>query len=524
MTNPIVSQDKRKFIIKIAYIAFVAFLIYITYVKENPPPPQKKPTGFAISFGGPHDDYIDDIAFDASGNIYTVGCFNKIADFDPGIYDKILQSKDGQGVFISKLDKGGKLLWVRTFSGKRFNEKISIEIDSQGDPYILGVFIDTIDIDPGPNVVELTAKSERDVVLVKLDSDGNYNWSKQFGQEGRNKPGGLATDKKGHVYMAWAPINPHLYHGNFVEKLGVEYDRTAANILKFKRDGEKIWHHEFKYEGELNVSNASPTKIQMGEDENIYIIGEIMGKINLAPEQGNTHQLTTYERTPNGFVCKMSSDGTVLMTTHFGNHIKIDLHDISIDSKGDMYLTGTLKLGVANLNFNNKPKFTEIKDIQDLHAPIEEDIFILKVDSVGNFLWCNQIGGRFRDRWSSIEIDSSDNIYIAGGLIDTASFKSVDESNWTELSYEISGAFYAQLDSQGYYLWVQDLNVGPTGYGTTNAFAPLIFLKLDPQDNLYIGGSISQETTLTLVNKEYPLENAGNDEAFLVKILAGTIK
>ena len=101
MTKPIVSQHKRNLILKVSYFSFVAFLIYVTYIKENPPPPPKPPTDFAISFGGPFDDFIDDIAIDTSGNIYSVGSFNKIADFDPGMYNKILQSPKGAGVFIS---------------------------------------------------------------------------------------------------------------------------------------------------------------------------------------------------------------------------------------------------------------------------------------------------------------------------------------------------------------------------------------------------------------------------------------
>ena len=52
------------------------------------------------------------------------------------------------------------------------------------------------------------------------------------------------------------------------------------------------------------------------------------------------------------------------------------------------------------------------------------DVFVAKLDSVGNFLWAVRSGGTDSDRGERIALDSSGNIYVSGYFSGTSNFGS----------------------------------------------------------------------------------------------------
>ena len=52
----------------------------------------------------------------------------------------------------------------------------------------------------------------------------------------------------------------------------------------------------------------------------------------------------------------------------------------------------------------------------------QSDIFVLKLNSVGNFLWARAMGGTTFDTGKDIALDASDNVYTTGLFAGTADF------------------------------------------------------------------------------------------------------
>jgi hypothetical protein len=71
--------------------------------------------GFAKQFGGPnlYADQGYGVRADAARNVYSVGHFNDVCDFDPGPAVYTLTSVGGSDIYVSKLDNNGNFVWVK---------------------------------------------------------------------------------------------------------------------------------------------------------------------------------------------------------------------------------------------------------------------------------------------------------------------------------------------------------------------------------------------------------------------------
>lgn len=158
---------------------------------------------WAKQLGGTDDDDSYAIAVDASGNVYTVGTFYAIADFDPGVGTYNLTAAGQYDFFISKLDASGNFAWAKGIGGAVTDEGYAIAVDASGNVYSTGSFGGTVDFDPGAGTLNLTAIGDLDVFISKLDASGNFLWAKQLA--GTNSTDGgrgysIALDALNNVY------------------------------------------------------------------------------------------------------------------------------------------------------------------------------------------------------------------------------------------------------------------------------------------------------------------------------------
>ncbi|WP_293873805.1 T9SS type A sorting domain-containing protein [Flavobacterium sp.] len=152
---------------------------------------------------------------------------------------------------------------------------------------------------------------------------------------------------------------------------------------------------------------------------------------------------------------------------------------IANDASGNIYAIGVLPLsgsalidldpssGVFNLDYNLG------------------NIFISKTDEAGNFIWAKQIGGAGPAFSSSITLDASGNIYIAGKV--GFGFWDFDPSPTVNTNTYISGGqanFIEKLNPDGSLNWVKFINnIYDESYDQIND------LNVDAAGNVYATGS-----------------------------------
>lgn len=127
---------------------------------------------WAKQIGGGDIDNAVSVALDSKANVYTTGSFKGSVDFDPGSGSAILSSDSVhfENVFISKLDASGNFVWAGKMGGTSGSSGTSIAVDSKDNVCTTGIFLGTIDIDPGANVLNFTS-TNFGIFLQKLGQD-----------------------------------------------------------------------------------------------------------------------------------------------------------------------------------------------------------------------------------------------------------------------------------------------------------------------------------------------------------------
>jgi hypothetical protein len=144
---------------------------------------------------------VKDVKVDSSGNVYAVGLADGTVDFNPARKTafNVTASDDG---FAVKLGSQGQFVWAKTFGGNTNFDVYGAALDASGSLYITGSFYGTADFDPGSSVFSRTSAGEEDVFVMKLNSNGGFEWAATMGGSGLDRGQAVAVDGSGNVYVA----------------------------------------------------------------------------------------------------------------------------------------------------------------------------------------------------------------------------------------------------------------------------------------------------------------------------------
>lgn len=361
---------------------------------------------WAKKMGGSLSDYGLSIELDQFGNIYTTGYFQGIADFDPngGVYN--MTSAGSEDFFILKLNASGNFVWAKRIGGTSFDESQDITIDVSGNVYTTGTFRYTADFDPGVGSFNLTSVGDNDIFISKLDSSGNFVWAKQIGNTPNEFTYALTLDSFGNIYTVGG------FEGtlDFDPNAGI-YNLTATGnlnifISKLNSNGNFIWAKRMG-----GNSSSFGNAITLDKSGYIFITGEFDGIVDFDPS------INIFNLTSNGaddmYIAKLDSGGNFLWAKSLGGAFQDDGISLAVDTIGNVYTTGI---------YSGSMDFDPGAGIFILPGAGYFDIFILKLDALGNFVWAKNMGGPLDDYGYGIQVDLSGNVYTTGLFQDTVDF------------------------------------------------------------------------------------------------------
>jgi len=184
---------------------------------------------------------------------------------------------------------------------------------------------------------------------------------------------------------------------------------------------------------------------------------------------------------------------------HIGGNTYSDIGmDITTDHSGNIFVTGF---------FRGTVDFDPGGGVFNLTSNGTEDIFIQKLDPLGNLIWAISIGGTSDDRGLKIEVDVLNNIYISGSFRNTVDFDpGAGVYNLTVTSYSITNTFTLKLDSIGNFLWAHKLETS----------SPCI--KPDNSGNIYVAGTFSDTVDVDGGSGVLNLISKGSLDFFIQKL------
>lgn len=397
---------------------------------------------FGGSIGGNSGNTLE---IDSVGNLYLGGNFQGTTDFDPGAGTAFFTAAQGEEGFIVKLDMNGGYVWAKTFSRSSSggtsggNGVGDIEIDRSGNVYSVGLFAGEADFNPGEGTFYLSASENKsDFFISKLDSSGNFVWAKSIGIKSVPYGASMTLDNDGNVYAAG------IFSGavDFNPGTGVETLTAAKKQDTFivKLDSLGVYQWANIYGGDDSNANEDWIFSLINDGVgNVYATGFFSGTVDFDRGTG-VSSLTASGNSNDIFILKLDSSGRHLWSKKYGNSGSDGAWSIATDSIGNIYTTGRF---TGEVNFNPGVSSAILTSSSN-----SEDTFILKLDSLGNYLWAKSFSGSGLDTGISISLDRTGNVYTAGTFGNTVDFNP-GEGVSSFLSNGDSDIFISKLDSSG---------------------------------------------------------------------------
>ena len=358
--------------------------------------------------------------------------------------------------------------WVKTFGGIGYDIGNSVTVDDEGNIYTTGSFNDTVDFDPGPDVMKLNPGRGSAIFIQKLDANGNLLWAKSCGGKGNQIGQSIKVDAMGNVYTTGffqdtIDFNP----GTGVANLSAVGDGDVF-ILKLDANGNFLWAKSF---GGIEMERGY--SIAIDAEGNVYTTGGFVGGVDFDPGTGITN-LSSIGNT-DIFIHKLDANGNLLWAKSFGGINYDEGIGIAIDAMGNVFTTGY---------FQDTVDFDPGTGVMNLTSAGETDIFILKLDENGNFLWAKSFGGyRIVGGGISITFDAQGNVYTTGAFDGTVDFDpGTGVKNLSAMGE--SDIFIQKLDISGNFIWAKSFG----GSDFDQAYS----IAIDAESNVYsIGDFVS---------------------------------
>jgi Ig-like domain CHU_C associated/CHU_C Type IX secretion signal domain/IPT/TIG domain len=309
------------------------------------------------------------IVVSGSGDVFATATYQGTGDFDPGAGTFNLTALDAYEAFVVRLDANGNFVWAKSITNGATGRGIptSIALDNSGNVITAGIFLGTVDLDPGAGVYNLTSPGSNFGVFVsKLAGSGNFVWAGVLVGDVHVRGYGVAIDNQNNVYTTGyfagtADFDP----GTGVFNLFAGSDNSF--ISKLDSDGNMVWAKVVAAGGGGASSGSSIAVDDLG---NVYSMGYFFGTKDFDPGAGIFYGSATSNY--DNYISKLDTDGNLVWATSI---VSSDGYDgsITLDGSGYFYVSGS---------FVSTPDFDPGACTFNITPKGANDIFIQKL-SIG---------------------------------------------------------------------------------------------------------------------------------------------
>ncbi|MCF6268906.1 MAG: T9SS type A sorting domain-containing protein [Melioribacteraceae bacterium] len=352
---------------------------------------------WAKSIGGTLTDEGNAVTVDSNGNVIVAGVFFSTINFGTDT----LFSAGNFDIFVLKFDSDGNYIWMKHGYTENQEKPFDIQVDNQGNYILLGYYDvnDSLTLPFKFEGLELTtSKGERDVFVIKMDSDGNPLWGVTGGGADNDYPGGLVIDENDNIY----------FNGN--------YDNVEATfgttILPNNDNGYELFLAKVSSSGsyEWAISANGP-----GDDKGyaidyvfgggveagvILIAGSFRDSLFAGPSNVLFESVGGYDI----YTLLFSEDGEYLHGFSYGGDADDEAKAINViqGTEGDYFLSGITKSDLILPN-------------DTLYNYGKRDVFVMRMFE-DNIIWAKNYGGSSDDYLNASVIDADGTVYFGGNF------------------------------------------------------------------------------------------------------------
>ena len=424
---------------------------------------------WAKQIGGPNADGGCTL-LDVNNNMYCIGEFEGSCYFD----DDTLYSSGVNDIFIAKYDASGNELWSKRIGG---NNPVNYDeyfkgrvIDNNNNClYLSGNFYGSLTID---SYTINGSPGNLDMFLAKFDLNGNCQWLKRAGSALEDILGTLSLDPAGNVY--WT--GDFHWTGGMVDTVAVP---KGWFLSKLDTNGNLIsTDSNFTNAGMLTCLTVSNNEIIVcgNTNTNAFIVGNdtlsgtsiidgFLFKMDLSlnviwekrfgGNSSNWDYPGNFTQDANGNIYLVGGfqDSLTIDATTITNNGKKDFFFAKFDSNGNLSwikqtnATGTFVTIAYMIKKDNDGLFYIVGDFcgsadfgsYNISTTYPQDVFVARYDDNGDCVGVRHFGRAYS---SSVEVDSNNDIIVAGGFVNTINIGSTSLT-----SYGGGDMFFAKSDA-----------------------------------------------------------------------------
>jgi hypothetical protein len=332
------------------------------------------------------------------------------------------------------------------------------------------------------------------LLLILTSQAQNLDWANSIGGSGYDYGESVVVDASGNVYVV----------GGFDGT--IDADPSAATVNLTSNGSDDFFIQKLDVSGNLvwaksigGTGSDGGYYITIDTAENLLITGIFSGTTDFDPS-GSTSNLTA-----NGmediFILKLDVNGNFIWAVSAGGTSIDQGSELITDANNNVYITG---------QFEGTVDFDPGASTNNLTSNGSQDVFILKLNSSGNFVWAKSVGGASLDQGNSITIDASGNSYITGGFSGTVDFDPGASTNNLISNSSSSDAFILKLDASGNFVWANAK--GAANYESSNSIA------IDGSANIYTTGLYDGTVDFDPGSEVFNLTSSANSGSFVQKL------
>lgn len=322
------------------------------------------------NYGGSKNDVANAIVKTQDGGAAVLGYTQSI---NGDISDK---TTEGFDFWVLKLDADGNLQWNKTFGGSEDDRGNDILQTNDGGYAILGYSTSSDQDVPGN-------AGSQDFWMVKLDANGAISWSKTFGYLGADS-GTSLLQTADNSYLITGILDVTASGGQGNSRNSQRHAGGDIWAIKLSENGDLQWS---KYFG--GSFTDAPFGVVETEDQNFIIAGSSdSADVDISKNNGS------YDF----WVLKITSEGSLLWERSFGGSEIDEGRAITSTNDGNFIIVGDTR--------------STDKDVSNNHGAA--DVWIIKMNTDGNLIWEKTIGGSSFDVARSVT-KTQDNGFIISG-------------------------------------------------------------------------------------------------------------
>jgi len=354
----------------------------------------------------------------------------------------------------------------------------AVVVDAAGNTYFGGTFRGKIDVNRSNHVAKFyNAVDNHDAFLVKYDPAGRLLWSAKIGgPDGDESIEHLVIGPNGDLY-ATGTFEKTV---DFDPKSGVHnltsHGKRDAFILHLTANGKYVWAGHIG-----GALDDDITAFAVGPSGDMYYSGFVRLRGDADPSRANRNIID--RGVDDTIVARLNgTSGAIKWMKVYGeNATRETVFGLAVDANENVMAAGV---------FNDVVPFDRHDSHFDRAAVGNDDIYLARLNSRGEFQFIKTIGGPKQETVADMVQDDQGNLYLTGNFAKTVDFE--PGPGQTLLAAPTGGSAYVlKLDKDANLTWVKQIGPAVINGNSERASITARAISIDVNGGVYTTGDFA---------------------------------